>query len=173
MTDHLLSTVRDVPDFPKPGILYKDITTLLNNPVAFDEITTLLAERYANQGLDYIVGIESRGFIFGAALATALKIGFVPIRKANKLPHSVYSEEYELEYGTDRIEMHQDAFNNKPAAKVLLIDDLLATGGTTKAAISLLEQASADCIEVACIMELVDLKGRDKLSAPVFSVLPV
>lgn len=173
MTNHLLSKIRSIPDFPKPGIEYKDITTLLNDAEAFADLDQHLSSRYAARNIDYIAGIESRGFILGAMLAASLKIGFVPIRKAGKLPHAVYREEYTLEYGTDALEMHQDAFSKIDHANVLLIDDLLATGGTIEAALKLIAQANANCVEVACLIELVELGGRSKVSTPVYSVLQV
>ena len=158
----LKETIRTIPDFPKPGILFRDITTLLKDAAAFQEVIGRLAERYAPQKLDIIAGIEARGFIFGAALAARLRTGFVPIRKPGKLPAKTYSAQYELEYGTDRIEMHADGVQQ--GQRVLLIDDLLATGGTMHAACVLIEQAGGSIVECAFIIELAELRGREKLA---------
>jgi len=124
----LLESIRDIPDFPKPGIIFKDITTLLNNKVAYTFLMDHLEARYKDMDLEYIAGLDARGFIFGAALADRLRIGFVPIRKKGKLPSTTICEKYELEYGFDELEIHLDAFNNKEGARVLIIDDLCATG---------------------------------------------
>ena len=157
----LRSAVREVPDFPKPGILFYDITTLLQNPQALSEAIDKLVE--AAKGLDItsVVGIESRGFIFGAAVAKELGVGFVPIRKPGKLPAATISESYELEYGTDTVEMHADALAK--IDRVLLIDDLLATGGTMKAAANLVEKTGAEVSRILFVIELSFLHGRDKL----------
>jgi len=166
----LKEKIRNISDFPKPGILFRDITTLLKDATAFQEVIAQLAERYAAQSLDRIAGIEARGFIFGAALAARLRTGFVPLRKPGKLPATTYSAQYELEYGTDRIEMHVDAIEQ--GSRVLLIDDLLATGGTMQAACALVEQAGGRIVECAFIIELADLQGRKKLAGrPVFSLI--
>lgn len=166
----LKDTIRSIPDFPKSGILFRDITTLLKDAAAFQEVLDRLAERYAAQRLDIIAGIEARGFIFGAALAARLRTGFVPIRKPGKLPAKTYSAQYELEYGTDRIEMHVDGV--RQGERVLLVDDLLATGGTMQAACSLIEQAGGSIVECAFVIELADLKGREKLTGrPVYSMI--
>ena len=154
--------VRSIPDFPKPGIIYKDITPLLNDPAIFAEIIDILAKRYSHNRPDYIAGIEARGFIFGAALALKLECGFIPIRKAGKLPYKTVSESYQLEYGTAEVELHIDAINSED--KVVLIDDLLATGGTAVASINLLRQLKADIIGVEFIIELAFLNGRSKLN---------
>jgi len=173
--DFLLSSIRDVPDFPKPGIMFKDITTLLNNAEAFGILLEHLEARYKPLELDYIAGIESRGFIFGAPLASRLGIGFVPIRKPGKLPSTVVSEKYTLEYGTDEVQVHLDAFGEKDGARVLLIDDLMATGGTAAAAASLITKTGANCVESAFLMELTFLPGRKKVEvySPVYSVLQI
>ncbi len=173
--EFILSSIRDVPDFPKPGILFKDITTLLNNAEAFGMLMNHLEDRYKDQKLDYIAGIESRGFIFGAPLASRLGIGFVPIRKPGKLPSTVISEKYTLEYGTDEVQIHLDAFGEKEGARVLLIDDLMATGGTAAAAATLITKTGATCVESVFIMELTFLPGRKKVEAisPVYSVLEI
>ena len=155
------NAIRDIPDFPKPGIIYKDITPLLKDPALFAEIIEILSERYQDNKPEYIVGIESRGFIFGAALALQLGCGFIPIRKAGKLPYSTINASYQLEYGTAEIELHVDAVSK--GDKVVLLDDLLATGGTVVAAINLLEQLEADIIGVEFIIELTFLNGRSNL----------
>jgi adenine phosphoribosyltransferase len=165
------NSIRVIPDFPKPGINFKDITTLLNNQKAFSTLINHLKERYKEYDLDYIAGIDARGFIFGSALAYALNIGFVPIRKKGKLPYTTVSEKYTLEYGVDAVEIHIDAFENKKDAKVLLIDDLLATGGTAGAASKLIEKVGAKCVEACFIIELNFLEGAKKLSTPVYSVI--
>ena len=155
------NAIRDIPDFPKPGIIYKDITPLLKDPALFAEIIEILSERYQDNKPEYIVGIESRGFIFGAALALQLGCGFIPIRKAGKLPYRTINASYQLEYGTAEIELHVDAVSK--GDKVVLLDDLLATGGTVVAAINLLEQLEADIIGVEFIIELTFLNGRSNL----------
>ena len=156
--------IRDVPDFPKPGIVFKDITTLLNDAKAFGVTMNHLYERYKDQNLDFIAGIDARGFIFGAALAQMLGIGFVPIRKKGKLPFTTISQKYSLEYGFDEIEIHIDAFRGKKGARVLLIDDLIATGGTANAAAELIRQADAECVEACFIIGLTFLDGIKNLS---------
>ena len=173
--DFILSSIRDIHDFPKPGIVFKDITTLLNNADAFKLLLDHLEAKYKNYNLDFIAGIESRGFIFGAPLADRLGIGFVPIRKPGKLPSTVVSEKYVLEYGTDEVQVHVDAFDAKDQARVLLIDDLMATGGTAGAAASLITKTGAKCVESVFIIELEFLSGRDKVEtiAPVYSVLQI
>ncbi len=153
--------IRDIPDFPKPGILFRDITTLLQNPAGMTYCIDQLSEQCAALEPDYIVGIESRGFIFGMPVACKLNRGFVPIRKPGKLPAAVHAVEYELEYGSDRIEMHQDAF--APGSRVLIIDDLLATGGTAAAAAKLIAQTDAELVGMAFVIELAALDGRKKL----------
>ncbi|AQW81692.1 adenine phosphoribosyltransferase [Campylobacter pinnipediorum] len=161
---YLLDSIRSIKDFPKPGIVFKDITTLLNNAKAFEFLMNHLEQRYKSFDLDFIVGIESRGFIFGAALATRLGIGFVPIRKPKKLPYITISQKYSLEYGVDEVQMHIDAFVNKSGAKVLLIDDLIATGGTAKASIELIKQTNANCVEACFLINLKDLGGDKEIS---------
>lgn len=168
----LKSLIRDIPDFPQPGIMFRDITTLLNNPQGLRRTVDLLAEKCqaANLEPDYIVGMESRGFIFATPLAYHLNAGFVPVRKPGKLPAPVYSVSYELEYGTDSLEIHQDAI--APKSKVLIVDDLLATGGTAQATIELLHKFEAEIIGCAFVIELTALKGREKFSnLPVLSLL--
>lgn len=166
------AAVRDIPDFPKPGIIFKDITPLLADPEAFGEYIDSLAAKYADGPPDVIVGIESRGFIFGTPLAYKLKKGFVPIRKKGKLPYETCSESYELEYGSAEMEIHRDAF--KPGSRVLIVDDLLATGGTAAAAARLIEKIGGVIIGVEFLIELAFLSGRDNLRGyPVHSVLVV
>ncbi len=173
----ILNSIRDIPDFPKPGIVFKDITTLLSNPKALDTLMTHLENRYKDYSLDFIAGIDARGFIFGSILADRLGIGFVPVRKKGKLPYSTVSEKYSLEYGFDEVEIHIDAFasscSDGKGARVLLIDDLIATGGTAKAAINLIDKVGANCVEVCFIMELEFLKGCKDITAPIYSVLKI
>ena len=166
----LESSIRNIPNFPKEGIIFKDITTLLNNPKALNRLMNHLEERYKSYKLDYVAGIDARGFIFGSILADRLGIGFVPIRKKGKLPYTTVSEKYSLEYGFDEVEVHIDAFP-KEHARVLLIDDLIATGGTAKAAVSLINKVGATCVEACFVLELDFLKGRDGIEAEVYSVL--
>lgn len=161
MTESIKSKIRAVPDWPKKGIMFRDITTLIKDPDGLKETIDLLFERYKNEEIDYVIGIESRGFIFGAPLAYLLGVGFVPIRKPGKLPADVISEEYTLEYGTDKIEIHKDAI--KKGDRVLIIDDLLATGGTMVAARNLVRKLGAEIVECSFIVDLIDLKGKDKL----------
>ncbi len=174
--EYLLSTIRDIPDFPQPGINFKDITTLLNNAKAFKFLLDHLEDRYKSYDLDFIAGIDSRGFIFGAPLADRLGIGFVPIRKHGKLPYTTIGEKYSLEYGFDEVEVHIDAFDcDKEKASVLLIDDLIATGGTAKAAANLVNQAGAECVEACFLINLTFLEGDKELKerTKVYSVLEV
>ncbi|SFZ98720.1 Adenine phosphoribosyltransferase [hydrothermal vent metagenome] len=175
----ILDSIRDIQDFPKPGIIFKDITTLLGNHEAFNTLMNHLEKRYKSYDLDYIAGIDARGFIFGAVLADRLNIGFVPVRKKGKLPYTTVKEKYSLEYGFDEVEIHIDAFGNNglnengEASKVLLIDDLIATGGTAKAAASLIGKIGANCVEACFVMELSFLNGRKGIEAPVYSVLEI
>ena len=155
--------IRDVPDFPKPGIIFKDITPLLGNIEALRRSVQLLGEPYRNSGVEIVTGVESRGFIFGAMLADELGVGFVPIRKPNKLPAETISESYELEYGTDTIEIHADAIS--PGQKVLMVDDLIATGGTIEAACKLVSKLGGDIVAAVFVVELSFLSGRAKLDA--------
>ena len=162
--------IRDIPDFPKPGIVFKDISPLLADPKAFSYLLEVFAQKYKDCNVTKVCGIEARGFIFGAALAQKMGVGFVPIRKAGKLPYKTFKREYALEYGTDCIEVHQDAV--KKGEKVLLIDDLVATGGTALAAVELLEEIGADLVAVAFVIELTFLKAADKFdSKKYFSLL--
>ena len=169
----ILSSIRDIPDFPKPGIIFKDITTLLSTPDAFNTLMTHLADRYKSYDLDFIAGIDARGFIFGSILADRLGVGFVPVRKKGKLPYTTVAEKYSLEYGFDEVEIHIDAFGEKESPKVLLIDDLIATGGTARAAANLINKVGANCVEACFIMELAFLNGREGFNAPVYSVLEI
>ena len=162
--------IRDIPDFPKEGIIFKDITTLLKEKHAFKKSIDLLAKQFRRDNIEYIVGVEARGFIFGSALAYKLNAGFIPVRKKGKLPHKTKRITYELEYGTDELEIHEDAI---PAgSRVLIVDDLLATGGTIKAVCDLVKQQEAEIVGVAFLVELGLLKGKVKLKEfPVYSVI--
>jgi adenine phosphoribosyltransferase len=159
----LAETIRNIPDFPKPGILFRDITTLLQSKSAFGQAVDALAAKFKSKKIDYLVAVEARGFILGGAIAHRLGVGFIPVRKKGKLPWRTKSITYQLEYGTDTLEIHQDAL--KPGDKVLLIDDLLATGGTVRAVADLVEAQGAKIVGIGFVIELVDLKGRDKLKA--------
>lgn len=160
--EELKKIIRDVPDFPKQGIVFKDITPLLGHPQLFAKVVDHLKNRFSGQKIDHIVGIEARGFIFAAPLAYALGAGCVMVRKPGKLPYKTYQQNYALEYGTDTVEIHQDAVH--PGSKVVLIDDVLATGGTMAAAAELVQNNfKADVVEVAFLMELGFLNGREKL----------
>ena len=166
----LAALVRNVPDFPLPGIQFKDITTLVGNGPAFAQVIAAMADRYRGGGIDAVVGVESRGFIFSAPIALELGVGLVPIRKPGKLPAETYQVEYELEYGSNKLEIHRDAF--APGARVLVVDDLLATGGTIGAACKLIAQAGANVVELAFVIELAFLGGRAKLAPhPIFSLI--
>jgi len=160
-TKDLASKIRDVPDFPKPGILFKDITTLLKDGESFRAAIDGLLERIGPRTVDAVVGMESRGFIFGAPIAYKLGVGFVPVRKLGKLPADVVSVEYDLEYGSATLEMHRDAL--RPGAKVLIVDDLLATGGTVAGTIELVKQLKGEIVACAFLIELAALRGRDRL----------
>ena len=167
----LLDSIRDVPNFPKPGIIFKDITPLLGSPEAFNILMDHLTNRYIGLELDFIAGIDARGFIFGSILADRLGIGFVPIRKKGKLPYTTVAEKYSLEYGFDEVEIHIDAFG-KDGAKVVLIDDLIATGGTAKAAYELIEKVGAKCLECCFVVELEFLNGKEKFEGKeIYSVI--
>jgi len=167
---NLKNCIRNIPDFPKPGILFRDITTLLKDKKAFKLAVDVLAKKYKGKKIDAVVAVEARGFILGGALAHKLGAGFVPVRKKGKLPWKTNSVTYDLEYGTDTLEMHHDAI--KPGEKVLIVDDLLATGGTVKAATDLVNQLQGKIIGIAFLIELTDLHGKDKLKEfPVFSLI--
>jgi adenine phosphoribosyltransferase len=160
-TTDLASRIRDVPDFPKPGILFKDITTLLKDGPAFRAAIDALLAKVKGKQVDVVVGMESRGLIFGAPIAYALGVGFVPVRKLGKLPSEVVSVEYDLEYGSATLEMHKDAI--RPGQKVLIVDDLLATGGTVAGTIELVKQLKGEIVALAFLIELKFLKGRERL----------
>jgi len=153
--------IRAIPDFPIPGILFRDITPLLKDKQGFKEAIDLFVDRFKDRGIDYVVGIEARGYMLGAPLAYAIGAGFVPVRKPGKLPYSKLSESYALEYGTNSLEIHADALGN--GDKVLVVDDLLATGGTAAATIRLLQRLGAEVVAFAFLIELEALKGRDAL----------
>lgn len=157
------SLIRTIPHYPKPGVMFRDITTLLKDAAGFRRAIDLLGERYRGRHIDQVAGIESRGFIVGAALAHALGAGFVPLRKRGKLPARTIGQDYQLEYGSDRIEMHADAL--AAGQQVLIADDLIATGGTAEAAVRLIEGAGAHVIECCFVIELPDLGGRERLWA--------
>ncbi len=157
----LQRAIRNVPDFPQPGIQFKDITPVLANPRLFTACLDLLTANHPPGSVDAVVGIDARGFIFAAAAALKLQAGFVPVRKKGKLPYQTYEQSYDLEYGSNTIAIHVDAF--KPGSRVLLVDDLLATGGTAAAAAALVRKADAQILEISFFIELGFLKGRDKL----------
>ena len=159
----LAASIRSIPDYPKPGIIFRDITTLLGNPRAFRRTVDELVNPYAGLKIDKIAGMEARGFILGGAVAHQLSAGFVPIRKKGKLPHETVRIAYSLEYGVDEMEMHRDAV--QPGEKVILVDDLIATGGTAVGAVQLLRQIGADVVSCCFVIDLPDLGGRKKLEA--------
>ncbi len=158
----LASLVRTIPDYPKPGILFRDITTLIQDGSGFRRATDLLADRYRARNVGKVAGVEARGLIFGAAVAASLGVGFVPVRKAGKLPHETVAETYALEYGTDTLEMHRDAV--RAGERILLVDDLLATGGTAVAAANLVRRVGGVLEECAFVIELTGLPGRKRLA---------
>lgn len=165
----LAKMIRDVPDFPKEGIIFKDITTLIKDPEAFKEAVDILADHYTGQEVDLVVAVEARGYIFGAPVAYKLGAGFIPVRKAGKLPAEKVREEYELEYGTDSVEMHTDAI--VPGQKILIVDDLIATGGSAAATVRLVERLGGEVLGIAFLIELAFLKGVEKLKGyDVFTV---
>jgi len=155
--------IRTIPDYPKPGIMFRDITTLIAHPKGLSAAIEALGGHFADTGIDVVAGIEARGFIIGGAIAQALGTGFVPVRKKGKLPWKTYGQDYQLEYGSDRLEIHCDAV--KPGVRVLLIDDLIATGGTAIAAARLFEQAQATVVGAGFLVDLPDLGGAVKLAA--------
>ena len=166
----LAERIRDIPDFPKPGIIFKDITPILGDAVLFNDVLDHLADRLRTQHIDIVAGIESRGFIFGAPIANRLNAGFVPIRKPGKLPHERVRVDYDLQYGTDALEAHADAIT--PGQRVLIVDDVLATGGTACAASQLVSALQGDVIGFCILIELGFLNGRAKLgSTPVVTLL--
>jgi adenine phosphoribosyltransferase len=164
-------TIRSIPDWPRPGVMFRDITPLLQDPRTFRVLIDLFVYRYMRQRLDLVAGVDARGFILGSVLAYELNLGFVPVRKSGKLPYQTVSEEYALEYGSSKVEMHTDAV--RPGQRVLLVDDLIATGGTMIAAIKLLQRLGANVVEAAAIVDLPDLGGSTKITAtgtPLFTV---
>jgi len=160
-TEQLRALIRDVPDFPQPGIVFRDITPLLADPEAFSTVVDTIVVRFGRGNVDKVVGIEARGFIVAAPVAYHFNAGFVPVRKKGKLPWDSESENYELEYGTETLEIHKDAFD--PGERVLIVDDVLATGGTAQATTRLVERLEGKVIGIACIIELSALSGRNKL----------
>jgi len=168
--ERIKSAIRTVPDFPKPGIQFRDITPILADEQLFHLVIAMIAERYQGRAIDKIVAIDARGFLFGGALAHVLGVGLVPIRKKGKLPYDSHAAEYALEYGKDHIEMHVDAIHQRE--KVVIIDDLLATGGTAAAAAELVGKCGGNIIEIAFLIELAELKGRKRLKKfPVFTAI--
>ena len=159
--EDLRARIREVPDFPKPGILFYDITTLLKHGPSFREAVSLMLEPYREQTIDLVVGMESRGFIFSAPMAFELGVGLVPVRKLGKLPHETLSVEYALEYGSNTLEIHRDAIS--PGQRVLIVDDLLATGGTVRGTVDLVQRLGAEIVGLSFLVELVFLKGRERL----------
>jgi adenine phosphoribosyltransferase len=168
--DYIKSKVRSIPDWPIKGVIFRDITTLLLDPPAFKQICTIFYDRYVNEKIDKIVGIDARGFLFGSVLAYKLDIGMIPIRKNGKLPYNTISESYTLEYGEEVIEIHEDAIQK--GERVVVIDDLMATGGTISAAANLVEKLGGEIFECSFVLELPDLNGREKLgNRKVFSIV--
>jgi adenine phosphoribosyltransferase len=168
--DYLKSKVRSIPDWPIKGVIFRDITTLLQDPAAHREICSIFYNRYADKKIDKVVGIDARGFLFGSVLAYKLNKGFIPIRKNGKLPYKTISESYTLEYGEETIEIHEDAIDR--GDRVVIVDDLIATGGTISAAANLVEKLGGEILECSFVVELPDLGGREKLgSRKVFSII--
>ena len=163
------NSIKTIEDYPLPGITFRDVTSLIENGAAFSATIELFKLRYQGQKIDKVVGTEARGFIFGAPVAVALGVGFVPIRKPRKLPRDTIQESYDLEYGSDILQIHKDAI--KPGEKVLLMDDLLATGGTAEASVKLIERLGGEVVEAAFVISLPGLRGADKLSVPIFSLV--
>ena len=162
MSDRLAEHVRAIHDYPQPGVVFRDITPLLGDAAALKSAVDAMAERFVGSSIDRVIGIEARGFILGAPLAISLGAGFVPIRKAGKLPWAVVREEYQLEYGSDKLEIHRDAV--RPGERILVVDDVLATGGTASAACRLCDVLGADVVGLAVLIEIAGLSGRDRLS---------
>lgn len=167
---NLKTCIRDIPNFPKEGIIFKDVSTLLRNKAALKKSVDQLVKKFKDKKIDYVVGVEARGFIFGAVLAYKLGAGFVPVRKKGKLPYKTRSITYSLEYGTDTLEIHEDAID--PGSRVLIVDDLLATGGTIRAVTDLIKAQHANIVGLAFLVELSFLNGKDKLKEyPVYSII--
>ncbi len=165
----LKKTIRSIPNWPIEGVIFRDLTTLMQDPAAFRESCDVLYERYKDMDIDEIVGIDARGFVFGAVLAYKLGIGFVPVRKKGKLPFKTIQESYDLEYGTDTLEIHEDAV--KKGSRVVIVDDLIATGGTVGATVKLMQKLGAQIVECAFVVELPDLNGRKQIPGiDVFSI---
>ena len=158
---NLKDSIRSIPGWPIEGVIFRDITTLMQNPEAYRSTCDVFYNRYNDMHIDKVVGIDARGFVFGAVLASQLNVGFIPVRKKGKLPHQTVSEQYTLEYGKNTVEMHADAITE--GEKVVIIDDLIATGGTIEAAVKLVKKLGGDILECAFIVELPELKGRDKI----------
>lgn len=158
---NLKETIRSIPGWPIKGVIFRDLTTLMQDPEAYQASCDILYDRYKSQAIDKVVGIDARGFVFGGVLAYKLGIGFVPVRKKGKLPHKTIQESYSLEYGQDTLEIHKDAIAK--AERVVIVDDLIATGGTVGATVKLVKKLGADLVECAFVVELPDLKGRDKI----------
>lgn len=170
MTQYLKKFVRDVPDFPKKGIIFKDITTLLKRGPEFRAVVDAIVKKFRSKKIDAVISVEARGFIVGSAVAYKLGVGIIPVRKKGKLPYRTHSVTYDLEYGTDTLQIHRDAFEK--GARVLVVDDLLATGGTTAAVIKLIEKLGGNIAGITFIIELLPLKGRDKLKGyPIYSLI--
>jgi adenine phosphoribosyltransferase len=166
----LKETIRSISNWPIKGVIFRDLTTLMQNPQAFKESCDILYDRYKDRGIDKIVGIDARGFVFGAVLAYKMGIGFVPVRKKGKLPFKTIQETYSLEYGKDTLEIHEDAIGKDE--KIVIVDDLIATGGTVGATVKLVKKLGANILECAFIVELPDLKGRDQIQdCPVYSII--
>lgn len=170
--EDLKKAIRDIPNFPQEGIIFKDITTLLKDSNHLKKTIDIIVDKYKDKNIDYVAGIESRGFIFGTAIAYLLKAGFIPIRKPGKLPAETIDISYKLEYGTDSLSIHKDAFLDKTQPRILLIDDLLATGGTAKASVELIEKAGGNLVATAFVIELGFLNGKEKLDQnKLFSII--
>lgn len=161
--EFIKNSIKSIPDYPKRGILFRDVTSLLEDPQAYAATIALIVDRYRDQGITKVVGTEARGFLFGAPVALALGVGFVPVRKPGKLPRETFSEAYELEYGTDQLELHKDAI--QPGDVVLVVDDLLATGGTIEATVKLIRRAGGEVKHAAFVINLFDLSGESRLNA--------
>lgn len=157
----LKALIRNIPDFPQPGIMFRDITPLLKDPTGLEYVIDQMVELFAEYEIDYVVGIESRGFMFATPLVAKLGVGFVPVRKPGKLPADVHKVEYQLEYGSDSLEIHRDAM--QPGSRVLVVDDLIATGGTAAATAQLIKLSACELVGFAFVIELTDLKGRENL----------